>query len=612
MSSPSVFGFDLGTCFARVAYWDVERSELPKLLLTIPSVVYVVRNGVYEFGDKALELSANHPEQGVFESKRILESQFGGETEREKQEFDLLKTVWPFRLERTNKGNCGIKLDNLSTVLTPQDVMEELLTYLKKRTEKETGETVEHIVITIPTYFNNFQRVSTQETCKKIGLNVLRMVTDVTAATLYLNIYSKVPAELMKQRQCSSIVLVLYCIGGGSSSVNLVQLHQNGLIETKAASSNKYIGGCDFENEVVKILVAKFKKETGVVLTSKDHPKAIYKLKLESQKILKALDENAAYEVQLKDLCPGKTLSWKFTRETFEKVCAKRFEEVMDPVLDVLDHANMTKDQVDVVVLMGGPSKMVKLKQTVSRYFKGKHLLLDLDANDGIALGAAIQATLLASTLPRKSSKQSLQSPKQLTSSTTSSQQSTPTGGSSWGQLSRLDGASASSFGAGGIIGGSAGSGSAGGGNTDIDRRSNADSTETQLTSSSANNNDIGNNNRQKNYQGSYQNDEKYVDDDNDNGYGELRIRSSSITKEDINRKSLGELEQEQLKAQQKHIGKLDISKTNSADLSKRRSFEINELKSSSKTSSTSYNVKKDNSITKKKKIFFFGSNNDE
>jgi len=165
-------------------------------------------------------------------------------------------------------------------------------------------------------------------------------------------------------------------------------------LETKAASCNKFIGGIDFENEIIRLCCAKAKQLFGTpILNDK---KALLLLKYEAQKIMKELSEETSYLIEIPSLFDGKDFKWNFTRETFEKANKKRIDELLDPVFDVLESANITKDKVDEIVLVGGASRIIKVRQTLERLFKGKPFFEGLDPDNSSLIGASIQAELLS------------------------------------------------------------------------------------------------------------------------------------------------------------------------------------------------------------------------
>lgn len=188
-------------------------------------------------------------------------------------------------------------------------------------------------------------------------------------------------------------IVLLYSIGGSCANVSLV-IVDGSRIETKAASCNKFIGGIDFENEVIRLCCAKAKQLFGVPILS--DKLAMLKLKYESQKVIQGLSKDTSYLIEIPSLFEDKDFKWNFTRETFEKANKKRIDELLDPVFDVLEHSEITKDKVDEIVLVGGASRIPKVKQTLERLFKGKNFVESLDPDLCVVSGAAIHAELLS------------------------------------------------------------------------------------------------------------------------------------------------------------------------------------------------------------------------
>lgn len=215
-------------------------------------------------------------------------------------------------------------------------------------------------------------------------MNVKRILTDTSATAFDYGI--------KRNHNKGKQIVLLYSIGGTCANVSLIIVDESRM-ETKAASCNKFIGGIDFENEIIRLCCAKAKQLFGVPILS--DKKAMLILKYEAQKVIQALSKETSYLIEIPKLFEDKDFKWNFSRETFEKGNKKRFDEILDPIFDVLEHSYISKDKVDEIVLVGGASRIPKIRQTLERFFKGKTFFDSLDPELSTVSGAAIQAELL-------------------------------------------------------------------------------------------------------------------------------------------------------------------------------------------------------------------------
>eukprot|EP01080_Neovahlkampfia_damariscottae_P008884 gene8884-834_t len=384
----SIVAFDLGTSFCRISnWWD---GDEPKIIYTMPSVVSF-KDGKFFFGKKAESLAIENPSNTIYEIKRVLGMQFGGETDREKKEMTFHQTIWPFSLENSSKGTYQIVLENEKKI-TIEEITSMILKHLKEAAEDILEFPVENVVITIPTYFDNISRVATQEIANSLGLNVIRLLTDTSAASLTYSVASK--NSKLKN-------VLLYSLGGGSCSVSVFEII-DGKLTTKSASSNRFVGGIDFENEIIRLCCAKAKALFGEVITS--DRSSLMKLKIEATKAMISLDTNESYKFHIKNLFQGKDFEWEFKREVFEKANKKKFDEVLHPVLDAIQNANIQKTDLNEIILFGGASKIPKILEILDDFFEGVKIVQIENPSDYVSKGAAIQGAILESTVdaPKK------------------------------------------------------------------------------------------------------------------------------------------------------------------------------------------------------------------
>jgi molecular chaperone DnaK (HSP70) len=375
-----IVGFDIGTTTCRSA---VFANEKPVLLKQFPSVISVNKSIVL-VGDAAIENSLNNPSCTIYETKRIFESLFGGETQREQQEFELYKILWSFPIEATSDKTYAFPIKDGET-LSAYEIMRLLIQELKIVTEDALGTKITDIVLTIPNFFANTHRVSMQKAVESCGLTIKRMLTDSSAAAFYYT-------SLRDPNKGKQKVLI-YSMGSGSVNVALF-IMDSGKVETKAAAYNKYIGGCDFQNEVHRLCCAKAKQLFGQPITG--DRLAMLKLHFVSKKIVETLSTETSYSIDIPNLFQGMHFKWVFTRETFEKASKKRLDEVLDPIFDILQHSNVMKEEIDCVLLVGGSVRIPRVVFMIEKMFLGKEIIKDMDVENTALFGAAIQGEMLA------------------------------------------------------------------------------------------------------------------------------------------------------------------------------------------------------------------------
>jgi len=190
-----------------------------------------------------------------------------------------------------------------------------------------------------------------------------------------------------------NLTILVYDLGGGTLDVSLLELN-DGIFEVKATNGNNYLGGQDFENEILAMCVEQFKKDTDIDITS--NPRALKRLKLECQKAKHFLSSSINATISVSDLAGGNDFSWKLNRAKFERANKKRFDDAILPVRDVLKEAKLTKDDIDEVILIGGSTRIPKVQQLLQEEFDGKKLCTEVNPDEAVAIGAAIQGAILA------------------------------------------------------------------------------------------------------------------------------------------------------------------------------------------------------------------------
>jgi molecular chaperone DnaK len=246
----SIIGIDLGTTQSCVAYLDgLEPRIIPNLegLSNTPSVISFTEAGDELIGNLALRQASTNPEKTVYAVKRLM-----GKKYRSKYVQETKKKV-PYRLSQDKHGNAVVKID--SKILKPEDISAMILTYLRKCAESYFGDTVSEAVITVPAHFDDHQRSSTKEAAQMAGLKVIRMINEPTAASLSYGLDSKKDA-----------VVAVYDLGGGTFDFTLLEINE-GIFNVLATNGNTYLGGEDFNQRIIRLILDEFQKEHKIDLS---------------------------------------------------------------------------------------------------------------------------------------------------------------------------------------------------------------------------------------------------------------------------------------------------------------------------------------------------------
>merc|ERR1712135_94229 len=262
------------------------------------------------------------------------------------------------------------------------EVSSMVLTKMKETAENYLGKEVKHAVVTVPAYFNDAQRQSTKDAGVIAGLNVLRIINEPTAAAIAYGLDKKTEKNIL-----------VYDLGGGTFDVSLLTI-DNGVFEVVATNGDTHLGGEDFDQRVMQHFIKLFQKKHGKDM-SKDK-RSIQKLRREVEKTKRALSSTHQVRVEVESLYEGEDFSETLTRAKFEELNMDLFRSTMKPVGKVLEDADMTKKEVDEIVLVGGSTRIPKIQTLVKEYFNGKEPSRGINPDEAVAYGAAVQGGVLS------------------------------------------------------------------------------------------------------------------------------------------------------------------------------------------------------------------------
>ena len=378
-----VIGIDLGTTNSCVAVMEgnqakvIENSEGAR---TTPSVVAYTDEILV--GQSAKRQSVTNPENTLYAIKRLIGRRF---------EDDVVskdKDMVPFKIIKADNGDAWVEAGGKG--LAPQQVSAEILRTLKKRAEEYLGQEVKEAVITVPAYFNDSQRQATKDAGKIAGLDVKRIINEPTAAALAFGL----------DKKTSDQKIAVYDLGGGTFDISIIELAEvegEKQFEVLSTNGDTFLGGEDFDIAIIDYLVDEFKKDQGVDL--KADPAALQRLKEAAEKAKIELSSNQQTEINLPyvtaDSSGPKHLLYKITRAKFESLVSELVERSIKPVEIAMKDAGLSPSDISDVILVGGQTRMPLVQDKVKEFFE-KEPRQDINPDEAVAMGAAVQGAVLA------------------------------------------------------------------------------------------------------------------------------------------------------------------------------------------------------------------------
>ena len=380
-----IIGIDLGTtnsCLAVVEGGSPKVIENNEGGRTTPSVIAYTDGNEVLVGTPAKRQAVTNPENTIYAIKRLIGRRFSDDVV--KKDIDMV----PYKIIEAENGDAWVKSGDKE--LAPPQVSAEILKKLKKSAEDYLGHEVMEAVITVPAYFNDSQRQATKDAGKIAGLDVKRIINEPTAAAL---------AYGLDKKKGDSTVAV-YDLGGGTFDISIIEIsevdgeHQ---FEVLSTNGDTFLGGEDFDLKLIDFFVEEFKNESGFDL--KSDPLALQRLKEAAEKAKIELSSSEQTEVNLPyitaDASGPKHFVQKITRAKLEGLVEDLVEKSLKPMQLALDDAKLSLNDIDEVLLVGGQTRMPLVQEKVKNFF-GKEAKKDLNPDEAVALGAAIQGSVLS------------------------------------------------------------------------------------------------------------------------------------------------------------------------------------------------------------------------
>ncbi|KAL6450485.1 SSC1 Import motor subunit [Candida maltosa Xu316] len=375
----TVLGIDLGTTNSAVAV--VGTDNQPQILendegkRTTPSIVAFTKDDKVLVGLPAKRQAVVNPENTFFATKRLIGRKF------EDQEVQRDLNNVSYKIIPNNQGDATLRTFS-GEIISPSEIGGLILQQLQKNAESQLDEKIDKAVVTVPAYFNDSQRQATKNSGKSIGLDILRVINEPTAAALAYG--------CDKSRKDG--IIAVFDLGGGTFDISILEI-DNGVFEVRATNGNTHLGGEDFDIMIMNHILQNFKNETGIDLS--DDRFAVQRIREAAEKAKIELDHADEIEINIPFISGDKHIKQKLTEAEFDIMVQPIIEKTIEPVRKCVRDAEIKFKDIDEVLLVGGMTRMPKIRKVVEQLF-GKEPSTAVNPDEAVALGAAIQGAVLS------------------------------------------------------------------------------------------------------------------------------------------------------------------------------------------------------------------------
>ncbi|KAI6234359.1 hypothetical protein M3Y99_00807300 [Aphelenchoides fujianensis] len=384
---PKAVGIDLGTTFSSIGIHQAvtDRTQIVADSLgkrSVPSVLGFLRNGTVLIGTRAVEQQEVNPKNTIYDAKRFI-----GKTFRpDDPNFLADKQRYPFRIDLDADGRAffTIETDDGDKPYYPEQIGQLIVAYLKQNAEEQIGSELKNLVISVPAEFDSHQRNATRKAAELADFNVWRVISEPTAAALAYGLHKKTGVTFV----------IVVDLGGGTMDVSVLLL-QGGMFITQSLAGNNRLGGQDFNDLTLKFLEKKIEATTGKQIDNKEDQQ---QLRLEVEQAKLRLTERPETWLRLQLRTAGK-FEYLLTRTEFEQINAPLFDAIVDPIHAALEDAELKPADIDEIVLVGGSTRMPRVRQIVGHLF-GKAPNFGIDPELAVVTGVAVQADVLSGGWP--------------------------------------------------------------------------------------------------------------------------------------------------------------------------------------------------------------------
>ncbi len=379
-----IIGIDLGTTNSCVAVMEGDKARVIENAegdRTTPSIVAYLDNSEILVGQPAKRQAVTNPKNTIYAVKRLIGRRYDEDVVKKDKE------IVPYNIVKADNGDAWVEV--LGKKMSPQQISAQILMKMKKTAEDYLGHPVTEAVITVPAYFNDSQRQATKDAGRIAGLDVKRIINEPTAAALAFGMDKK-PGDRK---------VAVYDLGGGTFDISIIEIagvegeHQ---FEVLSTNGDTFLGGEDFDVRIINYLVDEFKKSSGMDL--RNDPLALQRLKEAAEKAKIELSSAQQTEVNLPyitaDASGPKHLNIKMTRAKLESLVEDLIQRTIEPCKIALKDAGVSASDIEDVILVGGQTRMPKVQEAVKQFF-GKEPRRDVNPDEAVAVGAAIQGGVL-------------------------------------------------------------------------------------------------------------------------------------------------------------------------------------------------------------------------
>merc|ERR1712017_54427 len=382
-SGGPALGIDLGTTYSCVGIWQNDRVEIianDQGNRTTPSYV-AFTDTERLIGDAAKNQCAMNPANTVFDAKRLI----GRKMDDPVVQSDMKH--WPFKvISDGGTPKIQVQFKGEEKTFSAEEISSMVLTKMKDTAAAFVGKDIKDVVITVPAYFNDSQRQATKDAGAISGLNVLRIINEPTAAAIAYGSDKKEDGEKN---------VLIFDLGGGTFDVSLLTIEE-GIFEVKATAGDTHLGGEDFDNRMADFFLQDFKRRYKKDMSS--NQRALRRLRTACERAKRTLSSSTQAHIEIDSLYDGIDFNSTITRARFEDMNMDYFKKCMAPIEKVLKDSQLSKSQVDEIVLVGGSTRIPKIQSMLSDFFNGKELCKSINPDEAVAYGATVQAAVLSGT----------------------------------------------------------------------------------------------------------------------------------------------------------------------------------------------------------------------
>lgn len=374
------FGLDLGTTYSACGIYQNGKVEIianDQGNRITPSYVSFTSEERL-IGDPAKNMSGSNPKNTVYDAKRLIGLSYDDPIVQ-KEIKNLTYTI----VNKNNKPLIEVEYKNETKIFTPEEISSMVISKMRETVESYLGYEVKNVVITVPAYFNNSQREATKDAATIAGLNVKRIINEPTAASIAYGFDKNIGEKN----------ILIFDFGGGTMDISILSV-QDGMFEVKSTAGDTHLGGEDLDNTLLQHFMNEFNNKNKTNMSN--NKKALRRLKSACEVAKKTLSNSSVANIEIDSLFEGIDFVSKITRAKFEDICMDFFQRTITPLDQVLKDANMTKNDINEIILVGGSTRIPKVQELLSNYFGGKELNKSVNPDEAVAYGAAVQAALLS------------------------------------------------------------------------------------------------------------------------------------------------------------------------------------------------------------------------